>query len=41
MQRIKYVYLSLLEDKLQSKFGVVMTSHLTLFLACFSAYFSR
>jgi len=41
MQRINYVFLSLLEDKQQSKFGVVITGHLTLFLACFSVYFSR
>jgi len=41
MQRINYVFLSLLEDKQQSKFGVVMTGHLMLFLACFSIIFSR
>jgi len=32
---------SLVEDKQQFKFGVVMTGHLTLFLACFSVYFNR
>jgi len=41
MQRIKYIFLSLLEDKQQSKFGVVMTGHLTLFLASFSVIFNR
>jgi len=35
MQRINYVFLLLLEDKQQFKFGVVMTGHLTLLLACF------
>ena len=30
-----------LEDKEWFKFGVVMTGHLTLFLASFSIYFSR
>jgi len=40
MQRIKYVFLSLLEDKQRFKFGVVMNGHLTLFLACFSIIFS-
>jgi len=35
MQRIKYVFLSLLQYKQQFKFWVVMTGHLTLFLACF------
>jgi len=39
MQRIKYVFLSLLEDKQQFKLGVVMTGHLTLLLACFSVGF--
>jgi hypothetical protein len=39
MQTINYVFLSLLEEKQQSKFGVVMTSHLTLFLACFFSLF--
>ena len=38
MDRINYVFLSLLEDKQQSKFGVVMTSHLTLFLGCFVTF---
>jgi len=32
---MNYVSLSLLEDKQQSKFEVVMTSHFTLFLTCF------
>jgi len=32
MQRINYVFLSLIEDKQQSKFGVVMTCHLALLL---------
>jgi len=41
MQRINYVFLSLLEDKQQFKFEIVMTSHLTLFLAGFSVIFSR
>jgi len=41
MQRIKYVFLSLLEDKQQFKLGVVMKGYLTLFLACFSFIFSR
>jgi len=41
MQRIKYAFLSLLENKQQFKFGVVMTGHLTLFLASFSLIFSR
>jgi len=31
----------LLEGKQQFKFGVVMTGHLTLFLACFSVIFNR
>ena len=34
-------FFSLLEGKQQFKFGVVMTGHLTLFLACFLVYFSR
>jgi len=41
MQRIKYVFISLLEDKQQFKFGVVKTGHLALFLACLSVIFSR
>jgi len=41
MQRINYVFLSLLGDKQQSKFGFLMTGHLTLFLACFAVYFSK
>ena len=41
MQRIIYVFLSLLEDKVLFKFGVVMTGHLTLFFARFSVIFSR
>jgi len=41
IQRINYVFLSLLEDKQQSKFGVLLTGHLTLFLACFPVNFSR
>jgi len=41
MQTINYVILSLLEDKQQSKFGVVMTGHLTLFVARFLLIFSR
>jgi len=40
MQRINYVFLSLLKDKQQFKFGVVMTSHLTLFFASFLVGFS-
>jgi len=40
MQRINYVFLSLLEDKQQYKFGVVITGHLTLFLAYFLVGFS-
>jgi len=35
MQRIKIYFLSLLEDKQQFKFWVVMTYHLLLFLASF------
>jgi len=31
----------LVEDKQQLNFGVVMTDHLTLFLACFLVNFSR
>jgi len=38
MQRINYVFLSLLEGKQQSKFGVVMAGHLTLFLAFFQLF---
>ena len=41
MQRIINVFLSLLEDKQQFKFRVVMIGHLTLFFACFSVNFSR
>jgi len=41
MQRIKYIFLLLLEDKQQFKFWVVMTGHLTLYLAFFSVIFSR
>jgi len=41
MQRIKYVFLSLLDEKQKFKFGVLMTGHLTLFWACFSVIFSR
>jgi len=41
MQRIIYIFFSLLEDKQQIKFRVVMSSHLTLFLACFLVIFSR
>jgi len=37
----KICFLSLFEDKQQFKFGVVMTCHLTLVLACFSVIFSR
>jgi len=33
MQRIKYIFLSLREGKQQFKFGVVITSHLSLFVA--------
>jgi len=40
MLRIKFVFLSLLEDKQKFKFGVVMTCHLMLLLACFSVIFS-
>ena len=39
MQRIKIDFLLLLEDKQQFKFGVVMTGHLSLFLACFFSHF--
>jgi len=39
--RIKYVFLSLLENKQHFKFAVVLTGHLTLFLACFAVIFSR
>jgi len=41
MERIKYVFLSLLEEKQQFKFEVVMAGHLTLFLTYFSVNFSR
>jgi len=42
MQKSKmFFFLLLLEDKQQFMFGVVMTDHLTLFLACFSVIFSR
>jgi len=37
----KICFLSLLEDKQQFMFGVVVAGHLTLFLACFSVIFSR
>jgi len=40
MKRINYVFLSLLEDKQESKFGVMMTGYLMLFLACILVNFS-
>jgi hypothetical protein len=39
MQIIIYVFLSLFEDNQQFKFVIVMTSHLTLFLAFFQSFF--
>jgi len=39
--RNKIFFISLLEDKQQFMFGVVMTGYLTLFLTCFSIIFSR